>query len=308
MLIDGIEDFLRQNGISGSRVEAAGETFLRIEYISAGRMERFFILPAEIFASSPEEAEAEYRKRMTAKEALQRMYGTGAVPARAVTVPRDRWESRRTLYEARLLAHCGKFRAVFARNCIIRKIDRVTANAFLSGNHSYGTANCRYCYGLYEKTAESRISGDSQVLSGVAAFSNARKWIKDGREIRSYEWVRYASAGGVRIAGGMGKVLAGFIRDVKPDDIMSYADSEWSDGEVYAKLGFVREGTREPVLFEIDTTDWSRRKLPSGTGSSTTLKDSGCRTEPIDKTLPAARFFMNEGSIKYRLRLSGCKG
>lgn len=39
----------------------------------------------------------------------------------------------------------------------------------------------------------------------------------------------------------MGKLLKAFIGDVRPDDVMSYADASWSDGDVYRKLGFSQE-------------------------------------------------------------------
>ena len=42
----------------------------------------------------------------------------------------------------------------------------------------------------------------------------------------------------------MGKLLKAFIEEVRPDDVMSYADASWSDGDVYRKLGFTEEGTK----------------------------------------------------------------
>ncbi len=73
----------------------------------------------------------------------------------------------------------------------------------------------------------------------------ARKWVKDGREVRSYEWVRYCSLPDVRVVGGMGKILEEFISQVRPDDIMTYSDPRWSDGDAYKALGFVPEGEKD---------------------------------------------------------------
>lgn len=39
----------------------------------------------------------------------------------------------------------------------------------------------------------------------------------------------------------MGKILQAFIKDVHPDDIMSYSDTS---GDVYKKLGFTEEGNK----------------------------------------------------------------
>ncbi|MBR6546923.1 MAG: hypothetical protein IKT69_01335 [Bacteroidales bacterium] len=98
-------------------------------------------------------------------------------------------------------------------------------------------------------------------LIAVATFSNARRWVKEGKEIRSYEWTRYASLPDLRVSGGMGKMLKAFIKEVKPDDIMSYADLEWSEGEVYERLGFEAETRKEPVTFTIDPQTWERKAI-----------------------------------------------
>ena len=109
-----------------------------------------------------------------------------------------------------------------------------------------------------------------------------QKWLKENGYIRSYEWIRYASLPGIRVIGGMGKLLDAFVEYVKPDDVMSYADLEWSDGEVYRTLGFEQEGVKEPVMFAIDPSDWSRTALKPPFEAEGKL------------------FYMNFGSLKYR--------
>ena len=126
-------------------------------------------------------------------------------------------------------------------------------------------------------------------LIAVATFSNARKWTKGDKEIRSHEWTRYASLPQLRINGGMGKVLKAFIEDVRPDDIMSYADLEWSEGNVYKALGFEHEGTKAPVLFSVDPQTWTRTPIRPG------MAEDG---------LEGNLFFQNFGSNKYRLKLT----
>ncbi len=290
MLVTEIQDFLSGNGIFSEPISIADTTFLGIEYETAGRIREIYILPAEIFASSPEEAEEEYRTRTEAKKRLA--MSTGNADSDIVIVAEDRWRRCRDLYEARLLAHCGKFRSVFARNCEAIKTDKATANAFLDKNHSYGAAQCRYCYGLTEKR-----SGN---IVGAATFSNARRWVKGGREIRSYEWIRYASAGSTRIVGGMGKILSAFIKDIRPDDIMSYADMEWSDGSVYRSLGFHEDGRKKPVLFEISPDGWERKSIKKTSPATDSPRETGCHSSGAKTKL----WYMNEGSVKYRLKLT----
>ena len=202
------------------------------------------------------------------------------------------------------------FFPIYARNCEVRKIDKKTAANFLEKTHSYGHATCRYCYGLFLKRHTGHIAAmlsegsdtaqpcmtEAGSLVAVASFSNARKWAKGEKIIRSYEWTRYASLPHLRVVGGMGRILKAFIKDVQPDDIMSYADLEWSEGRVYEQLGFTLEGYKAPVCFRIDTENWSRNVL----GKDTLVQET-TKTCPEQNQL---RFFQNFGSAKYRLKLT----
>ena len=93
-------------------------------------------------------------------------------------------------------------------------------------------------------------------LVAVGCFSNARRWVKGGRTVCSYEWVRYASLRDTRVVGGMGKILKAFIADVHPDDVMTYAISSVApgretregveaEGNAFRRLGFTEEGRKE---------------------------------------------------------------
>ena len=226
---------------------------------------------------------------------------TGRYP---LIVTEDRWRRQNKSMRLRILSHLEIFSQIYARNCEIRRIDKATAQAFLEVNHSYGDAACKYRYGLYLKrhTGHNAVIADHDrqspvpgTLVAVATFSNARKWTKGDKTIRSYEWTRYASLPDVRLSGGMGKILKTFIKEVNPDDIMTYADLEWSEGKVYEQLGFTLEATRPSVTFTIETSEWSRTAMSSEA------------TAAVDMPPPARgrkRFFQNLGSNKYRLKLT----
>lgn len=144
-----------------------------------------------------------------------------------------------------------QFESIFARNCVIQTIPKEMAQEFLQKNHCYGSASCRFRYGLFQVRGKMPSGGNDAKGGGngttvgrlvaVATFSSARKWLKEGREYRSYEWVRYASLEGTRVIGGMSKLLKNFVETVKPDDVMTYAPEEKFTGEVYTHLGFVQE-------------------------------------------------------------------
>ena len=139
-------------------------------------------------------------------------------------------------------------RNVFARNRRVERIGKTEASAFLDANHRLGSTGGRYFYGLFvtRSTGEAESVLPEETMVAVAAFSNARRWTKGDRQVSSYEWIRYASLKGLRVTGGMSKLLNAFIEQVHPDDIMSYADAEYPDGgEAYAVLGFKAEAIVE---------------------------------------------------------------
>ena len=278
-LLNKISAFLLEKGITHDTETENGHSVV-VAHTPKGKIVP--ILPALMFSRSQEEA-VRYAEDL-ATFSRQIISKTGERP---FIIAQDRWESQGEMMKARLLAHLEVYDQIYARNCQVRRIDKQTAAEFLRSNHSYGDAACRYRYGLYLKrhTGHNTDSGKlpPDTLVAVATFSNARKWTKGDKIIRSYEWTRYASLPGIRLSGGMGKLLKAFIEEVKPDDIMTYADLEWSDGKVYEALGFSLEGHKAPVMFAVNLNDWSRSPL---------LDD---RHE--------TRYFQNPGSNKYRLKL-----
>jgi hypothetical protein len=57
------------------------------------------------------------------------------------------------------------------------------------------------------------------------------KW-GDRQDFRSYELLRFASLQGYVVVGGMDKLMKAFMHENQPDDIMSYADKDWSEDGV----------------------------------------------------------------------------
>ena len=277
-LCNDILDFLARNG-----VDCRLEKVCCHDIIHTGRQAA--ILPVDITAKNLDDAATSSLSVTNTARIIREK--TGEYP---LVITKDRWKCQAQTMQSRLLAHLKIFTQIYARNCEVRKIDKSIAAEFLSANHSYGDAACRYRYGLFLKRHTGHNAGLSVVSPGtlvaVATFSNARKWIKGDKIIKSYEWTRYASLPGVRLSGGMGKLLNAFIDEVNPDDIMTYADLEWSEGKVYEALNFKLEGTKSPVTFEVDRNTWTRTALSPQHQSTS------------DNTL----YFQNLGSNKYRLK------
>ena len=278
-LIDEISFFLESKGFGCSLFMLDG-----YEVIGTGPSEDGCgktIFPIEISASTPHEAE------IAGEAAFRCVNSISSHEGYPLIITEDRWRLQKDMIQSRLLAHLETFTSSYARNCEVRRIEKCEAQTFLKAHHSYGYAACRHHYGLFQKrhTGHTRNDIAPGTLIATATFSNARKWQKGEQTIRSYEWTRYASLPNMRISGGMGKLLKAFIEDVRPDDIMSYADLEWSEGNVYRELGFRCEGRKEPVLFRLDPDTWERLPVKAG------------MTE-------GNLYFRIFGSKKYRLKLT----
>lgn len=255
--ISEIRDFFSQNGIAATETVNDGFSIFVCGNVN--------VIPVSVSSVSLESAEEQHVRLSEVVSVL---------PGKNVLVPEDMWRGRPEMMRPRLLAQLGRFRSVFARNTVISRIGKEEAASFLDRCHSYRDAASRYRYGVFTKAGE---------LVAVASFSSGRTWVKEGRTVRSYEWVRYASLPEVRVVGGMGKVLKAFEEDVHPDDIMSYADMEWTDGAVYERLGFIEDGIRPPVQFVIDPVSWVRTALS--------------RADSVSGMF----YHLNMGSVKYRL-------
>lgn len=222
----------------------------------------------------------------------------------------DRWRASKNVTAQRILSRLGVFRRVHARLCKVVSLQnckdnglspdafRSKAKKFLDAFHTYGYLKGQIDYLLMYKA------------NTIAAAQFMKTYSK---EETAYEWTRYASLPDMRIAGGMGKVLEQFIRDVihrqdlqkKSDspkciEVMSYSDNEWGEGDAYRKLGFCQEGSITPVTYRIDPATYKR--INPRQWAQMTLKASLRATS--NGIPPAYPLIQNQGSRKWVLRLS----
>lgn len=189
----------------------------------------------------------------------------------------DRWWSAREMVQERILARLERFRSIFARKCkvISGRGNQAVAEQvreFLHRHHSYSSAKCRYRYALEyegEIVAVATFSEGRPMVRKIGSLlQNVPKEEQENAEILifdSYEWVRYASLPGVRVVGGMGRLLNAFIEErytrIEPGtplEVMTYSDSEWGNGQVYEKLGFKYAGERPPVEYFVNRETYIR--------------------------------------------------
>jgi len=160
----------------------------------------------------------------------------------------DIWLSKKEQVLSRIQSLLGKNKRLHGRKTKITTLDQAGADAFLSAHHVQGSVKARYKFGLLH-------AGE---LVAVATFSGTRHMPRRGPEHRSAELIRFACTAGITVIGGLTKLLKHYISSVKPNDVMSYADRDWSDGRGYTSSGFVLEEVQEPAYLYLDPLTLNR--------------------------------------------------
>lgn len=138
----------------------------------------------------------------------------------------DDWDNNRDIIKSIIRSKLKLTKRIYARKCTICKITNKLANEFISKNHIQNKCNCSYSYGLFS----------DGILVAVMTFGKTRM-ITNSLDV-GYELLRYCSLSNYTIIGGASKLLSAFIRDVNPDTIISYANKDISNGNVYERIGF----------------------------------------------------------------------
>jgi hypothetical protein len=137
----------------------------------------------------------------------------------------DEWLNSTSIVKSRIANILGKsHQRIYARKCQIRAIDSKQASEFCRQNHiqSAGRSNVRY--GLFYLDE----------LVAVMTFSQNNL----SRKIKQWELNRYCSKIGFVVIGAASKLFNHFVKEYSPDNVISYADSRWSIGDLYKQLGF----------------------------------------------------------------------
>lgn len=169
----------------------------------------------------------------------------------------DLWRMRKQQVLNRVQSMLGGNERIHARKTRVQRITALEAAAFLDANHVQGAVKAKYKLAL--------MQGDQMVA--VACFSNLRLMTKSPA-YRSAELVRFANLAGFTVTGGLTKLLKYFMEAYQPDDIMSYADRDWSDGNAYVQAGFELMEVMPPAEIYVDRSTLNRyfahRRPPEG--------------------------------------------
>jgi hypothetical protein len=163
----------------------------------------------------------------------------------------DEWITKRDIVKNKLLQIFEKtIDKIYARNCEVKEINNDTKNIFLNENHIQGSCIDKYRYGLFYNNE----------LVSVMSFSNLKKSPNNKKEENNFELIRFANKNNINVVGGFSKLLKHFIKEIKPNKIISYADIRWNGLEqknnVYAKNEFEFVGYTQPNYFYLNKKDY----------------------------------------------------
>ncbi|MCX3265530.1 hypothetical protein OQZ29_12285 [Pedobacter agri] len=171
--------------------------------------------------------------------ALQLNYSSEGI--KLIHLWEDVWFAKPRQALARIMSLLGLNKKIHGRKTKIHKLDKVATETFLNENHLQAYVSCRYKLGLFE----------NDDLIAVATFSALRK-MSHSIDYKSAELIRFAVKSGYSVSGGLSKLLMYFFKQYKPNDIMTYADRDWSAGESYLTLGFDKTAVLAPHYFSLN--------------------------------------------------------
>lgn len=165
----------------------------------------------------------------------------------------DVWQTRQAQVLGRIRSVLGMNMRIHGRSTLVERIAKEDAAIFLDKYHLQGNVNARYCFGLIYQ----------HELVALATFSNKRRMKLKGNDFNSAELIRFATKQGITVVGGMTKLIKHYFDHYKPDDLMSYADRDWSIGNAYLTSGFKLIGVTAPIYLNVDPVTLQRYRKNS---------------------------------------------
>lgn len=205
----------------------------------------------------------------------------------------DVWITKPAQVFSRISSMLGLNRSIHGRKTKLLPVKQEIANDFFNKYHLQGTVRCKYRFGLMLE----------EKLVAVAGFSGLRPMNHtDG--YHSVELVRFATLNGITVTGGMSKLIKHMVAELKPNDVMSYADRDWSDGNGYTRLGFTLAGHTAPMQIFMHQTTMERcfpHRLPAALQLAIAPMEEQERLSCLEKLNYIPVF--NTGNLKYILYL-----
>jgi hypothetical protein len=141
----------------------------------------------------------------------------------------DDWYKKTNIVKSILKNKLGKTpNKIYARRTKIREISSSENKIFFGQNHLQGSVSASIRYGLF-------YNGE---LISAMTFGKKRNVLGQSSIDNEYELLRFANKIDTNVIGGASKLFVHFIKDNNPNKVISYANCDISNGNLYRILGF----------------------------------------------------------------------
>jgi hypothetical protein len=160
----------------------------------------------------------------------------------------DEWVNNKDIVKSRL-KNLFKLteNKVYGRKCIIKEVNTKDKTKFLNDNHIQGTIGSKVNLGLYY----------NDELVSIMTFGKGRVVMNGVKN--EWELLRFCNKINHSVIGGASKLFKHFIKNYKPNQLISYADRRWSQGNLYDQLGFNKTHNSTPNYFYVVNNEREHR-------------------------------------------------
>ena len=190
---------------------------------------------------------------------------------RIIHIWEDDWIFRRNILESQI-SNILKINSnnIFARKCKVVEIkDSKVVSKFLNDNHIQGMTKSSLKIGLYH----------NDVLVSVMTFDHFEG--RNKMNLNDWNLNRFCNKINTNVIGGASKLLKYFIINYDVRRVISYADKDWSVGDLYYKLGFDKVGESLPDYKylvnhkRVHKSNYKKSKLNTNLTESNQMKING---------------------------------
>ena len=190
-------------------------------------------------------------------------------------------KNKKEIWKSVIMNKCGLSNKIHARKLQVINLNdyKDFVKEFLGDNHLQGSCPSSIKLGLQDP--------ETGNIYSIMTFGKSRY----NKNIE-YELLRFCNLRYHNVRGAASKLLKFFERTYKPNSLISYANRDWSQGNLYKTLGFEYSHSSEPNYFYVDGMDI----IPRQQVQKHKLKEFlEIRTKTFDENLSERDNMINNG-------------
>jgi transcription elongation factor Elf1 len=163
-----------------------------------------------------------------------------------ITIFEDEWDNKPNVVKNRLMYALGVHpNKLGARECSISTITTTQAKKFVNDHHLQGYTPSSVKLGLIK----------NHELMAVMTFSKLSRSKSHTPTENSWELSRFCTHQDWSISGAASRLFKHFVKNYSPEQVISFADKRWGNGNVYNSLGFEFNGDTSPGYWYIKNSN-----------------------------------------------------